>query len=120
MNFRFRNVSYPKTVRVPDQQTALKYLKPGVIVLVMPGQRPKSIKLLCPCGCREIISINLMPQAGQAWRVEYEPTRGLSLWPSVWLDAGCKSHFILRWNNAKLLSYKRVRKKGARTYSPAT
>jgi hypothetical protein len=29
------------------------------LVLVIPNEQPKSLKFLCPCGCGEIISVNL-------------------------------------------------------------
>ena len=103
MTFTYRDVSYDEVIRVPDQATASQQLKPGVLVLVMPGKRPKSLKFLCPCGCGEVISVNLMPESGKAWRIGYEPNCGMSLWPSVWLDVGCCSHFILRRNKARLL-----------------
>jgi hypothetical protein len=69
----------------------------------MPGERPKSVKFICPCGCGEVVSVNLMPESGKAWQIEYEPKYGMSLWPSVWLNVGCCSHFILRRNKARLL-----------------
>jgi uncharacterized protein DUF6527 len=103
VKFSYRDVFYSGIARVPDQATAAQELKPGVLVLVMPGERPKSLKFLCPCGCGDTVSINLMRESGKAWRIEYEPNLGLSLWPSVWLDVGCCSHFILRRNKARLL-----------------
>lgn len=103
MKFTYRDVRYPRIVRARDQTEAKRQLKPGVLVLVMPNKRPKSLKFLCPCGCGETVSVNLMPESGKAWRVYYEPKLGLSLWPSVWLTSGCSSHFILRHNKARLL-----------------
>ncbi|HXE53548.1 MAG TPA: DUF6527 family protein [Tepidisphaeraceae bacterium] len=102
MKFSYRDVIYEHVVRVPDQTTASQHLQPGVLVLVMPGQRPKSLKFLCPCGCGKPVSVNLMPEAGKAWRLAAD-AGGLSLFPSVWLDVGCRSHFILRRNKARLL-----------------
>src|SRR5687768_14360554 len=101
--FWFKDVLYSQIVQVPDQATAMTQLQPGVLVLVKPGDKPKSLKFVCPCGCGQVVSINLMPQAAKAWRISSEPSRGLSLWPSVWLDIGCRSHFILRRNRARLL-----------------
>ena len=102
-SFWFKDVLYPSVVQVPDQATALTHLQAGVLVLVMPGNKPKSLKFICPCGCGQAISINLMPQVAKAWRISNEPGRGISLWPSVWLDVGCRSHFIIRRNKARLL-----------------
>ena len=103
MKFRYRDVRYSQIVRAHDQTEAKQQLRAGVLVLVIPNERPKSLKFLCPCGCGETISVNLMPGNEKAWHLDYEPKLGLSLWPSVWLTSGCRSHFILRHNKARLL-----------------
>jgi len=103
MAFKYQDVLYSKVVRAHDQIEAMQLLKPGLLVLVIPNKRPKSVKLICPCGCGEIISVNLMPETGKAWRISYDRKLGLSLRPSVWLTSGCRSHFILRNNKARLL-----------------
>lgn len=48
----------------------------------------------CPDGCGETLVINLDPRAGKAWR--FDTSRGsATLYPSVWREAGCESHFVL-------------------------
>lgn len=106
MKLTSREVSYAKIVRARDQADARRKLRPGTLVLVMPHQQPKSLKFLCPCGCGQTVSVNLRPKSGQAWTLGYDPKRGLSLWPSVWLVSGCGSHFILRYNRAHLVGGK--------------
>jgi hypothetical protein len=103
MKFSYRDVRYSQIVRAHDQAEAKQQLKAGVLVLVIPNERPKSLKFLCPCGCGEIVSVNLMPGNERAWTLDIKPKRGISLWPSVWLTSGCQSHFILRNNKARLL-----------------
>lgn len=103
MAFKYQDVRYSKVVRAHDQIEAMQLLKPGLLVLVIPDKRPKSVKFICPCGCGEIISVNLMPETGKAWSISYDRKLGLSLWPSVWLTSGCRSHFILRNNKARIL-----------------
>jgi len=56
--------------------------------------RPRLLVLGCPCGCGEVLPINLDPRAGPAWRL-YRGPGGASLYPSVWRDSGCESHFII-------------------------
>jgi hypothetical protein len=103
VSFSFRDVRYTGVVHVPDQASAARALSPGTLVLVMPAQRPKHLKLVCPCGCGEVLTVNLMREMGKAWDVWLDSERRVSLFPSVWLDAGCRSHFILRQNKARLL-----------------
>lgn len=72
---------------------------PGDVVLVMRG-RPRSLVFACPEGCGERLTINLDPQAGRAWTL-FRNKRGLTLFPSVWREGGCRSHFIL-WHDTLL------------------
>lgn len=101
--FGYRDVFYPRIAVVTDQSTAAQRLAPGVIVVIAAAKSAKMLRFLCPCGCGETITVNLMERVAKAWDLSYTPHHGLSLWPSVWLDVGCKSHFILRNNTARLL-----------------
>jgi hypothetical protein len=65
----------------------------GDAVLVERG-RPRLLLLMCPCGCGEILPVNLDERSGPAWRL-YRGERGLSLYPSVWRESGCESHFVI-------------------------
>jgi hypothetical protein len=51
-----------------------------------------------PRGCGEVFPINLDPRAGPAWRLYSDPRRGVSLYPSVWRESGCESHYVI-WRN---------------------
>ncbi|RJF90316.1 DUF6527 family protein [Sphingomonas cavernae] len=56
--------------------------------------RPRSIVMACPDGCGETLVINLDSRADKAWRLDMRGG-GLTLFPSVWRDGGCESHFIV-------------------------
>jgi hypothetical protein len=49
---------------------------------------------MCPSGCGDELAINLDRRAGPAWRL-YRTEAALTLFPSVWRDTGCESHFII-------------------------
>ncbi len=66
---------------------------PGDVALVHRGVL-RSLVLACPDGCGELLTINLDARTGKAWRV-YGTPEEFSLFPSVWRETGCKSHFIL-------------------------
>jgi len=66
---------------------------PGQAVVVRRGV-DRSLTMVCPDGCGEILTINLDRRAGPAWRA-YIEREGVSLYPSVWRHTGCKSHFII-------------------------
>lgn len=67
--------------------------EPGAAVLVRRGVL-RSIVIACPDGCGEHLTINLDSRAGPAWRC-YGNGPDVSLFPSVWRDSGCRSHFII-------------------------
>ena len=70
--------------------------EPGDTVLVYRGH-PRLLLMLCPCGCGEQIVLNIDPQAGPAWRIYQKKSNAkeLTVYPSVWRDTGCGSHFII-------------------------
>lgn len=70
--------------------------QPAHIAVVVRGT-PRSVLFQCPCGCGEILSINVDRDAGRAWRLLRQGDT-VSLLPSVWRTSGCMSHFIL-WRN---------------------
>jgi hypothetical protein len=95
-----------KTLRllgvVSTRGEAAGYLKaPGDAVLIERG-RPRLLLLACPCGCGEQYPINLDDRAGKAWRFYRNRNSALTLFPSVWRDTGCGSHFII-WRDKILL-----------------
>ena len=71
----------------------------GDAVLVKRGVL-RSMLMRCPDGCGETLVVNLDPRAGKAWKLD---TRGskTTLYPSVWRDGGCGSHFIV-WRDVVL------------------
>lgn len=66
--------------------------QPGDAVHVVRGVS-RSLAMVCPDGCGEKLTINLDSRTGPAWK--FFTGDGGSLFPSVWRDTGCKSHFIL-------------------------
>ena len=67
--------------------------EPGATVLVHRGFA-RSVAMACPDGCGEQLTINLDERAGPAWR-HYVDGSNVSLFPSVWRNTGCRSHFIV-------------------------
>lgn len=49
--------------------------------------------MACPDGCGSILTVNLDPRAGKAWRLYDRGNK--TLFPSVWRDSGCEAHFIV-------------------------
>lgn len=66
---------------------------PGDTAVVFRGY-PRWFVMLCPCGCGEELAVNLDRKTGPAWRL-YESNDTQTLYPSIWLKSGCRSHFIV-------------------------
>jgi hypothetical protein len=92
---RKRTFALNGSATVRNQALAL-LRAPGDGALVIRG-RPRWFIIKCPCGCGENISINLDSRTGPAWRY-YQSRNGFTLFPSVWRESGCKSHFVI-WAN---------------------
>jgi hypothetical protein len=75
--------------------------QPGDAVIVTRGQ-PRWLLLRCPCGCGDEVPVNLDARSGKAWRIYRGEETGLTLFPSVWRDTGCESHFVI-WRDQILL-----------------
>lgn len=68
---------------------------PGVAALVRSGNKNKWLLLMCPCGCKQQIALNLMEGHTPRWRVDIQSPNLISVHPSV--DAtSCGAHFWLR------------------------
>jgi len=87
--------------RVASHADASAYLKQPGDAVIVDRQGPRWLIMLCPCGCGSELPVNLDRRAGPAWRL-YESPKGTSVYPSVWRDADCKSHFII-WRGKTLL-----------------
>lgn len=77
-------------VDVPEHPRA------GVAYLIGEAGHLWFVAFRCPCGCGEIVQLNLLPDARPRWSVERHPDGTVSIMPSVWRVAGCRSHFFLR------------------------
>lgn len=73
-----------------------------VYVVGEPGHEWEAI-LLCPCGCGDVIKLNLLRfEKRPTWHVVANSGNKATLIPSVWRKTGCLSHFIvsegeIRW-----------------------
>lgn len=86
----------PEPYVVSQTEDEPKKLKPRKVYLLgEPGHEWVAV-FLCPCGCSEVIRLNLLKHGDRpTWQVQREPKNRLSLTPSVWRNGGCRSHFFL-------------------------
>ncbi len=70
-------------------------LDDNILYIVGESQNYWCAIMLCPCGCRETITLNTLPQVRPRWSFEKGFFNKASLSPSVWRKKGCYSHFFL-------------------------
>jgi hypothetical protein len=80
-------------VRVEDFPDKLERAK---VYLAGEGDNLWAASMICPCGCGEVIELNLLKQARPCWSAQEHPDGTISLAPSVWRQKGCRSHFLVR------------------------
>ena len=100
----------------------------NTIILARDGDEDWCVGFLCPCGCGTTIELLLVPEATPRWSINVDRDGLVSLFPSVWLDSGCRSHFWVKrgkiewcesfrrsrpprpWRIFELLRFRRFRK----------
>lgn len=66
------------------------------VYLVGEGKYLWFVAFVCPCGCEELVQLNLLPDARPRWTIARNPDGTVTISPSIWRVSGCRSHFFLR------------------------
>ncbi|MHA6281278.1 DUF6527 family protein [Salinimicrobium sp. CAU 1759] len=64
-----------------------------VFIKVVYKGKPYWCLFKCPCGCRRVISLSLQENHEPHWELKVTESGRPSLFPSVWQNTGCLSHF---------------------------
>lgn len=72
-----------------------KQVDNGVIYIVCEGKEPETLIFKCPCGCFEIIYLNLLRDTRPCWEFKNNFFGLISIVPSVMRTVKCKSHFYI-------------------------
>lgn len=70
------------------------------LVLVGSAEKAKWVRFRCPCGCGEVIALNLMQSHYPRWTATRDATNRLTLSPSVH-STTCGAHFFVRANRVE-------------------
>ena len=76
-------------------------LKRRTLYIVKEDGYEEQAAMICPCGCKQILHMNLLPDERPCWGVTTHSDGSASLHPSVWRKVGCKSHFWFRHGRVK-------------------
>jgi hypothetical protein len=71
-------------------------LMENCIYIVEEDKNAWLVMLQCPCGCKEIIYLNLLRRTRPYWKISIRNKKYATIYPSIWKNSGCKSHFIIR------------------------
>src|SRR5271157_3260487 len=94
---RKRRKTFAGVVQLESSVDPGPELKAKKLVLIGPREKPKWLRFECPCGCGDVIALNLMASHYPRWSVEIYEDGTLSAMPSV-DDRKCGSHFWIRRN----------------------
>lgn len=103
---RYKNVRYEHIAVCSNHTEATALAKNGkTLVALMAHDIPKMLVFSCPCGCGDIVRLNLLPGKERAWSIRHSTARGISVYPSIELPTRCGSHFFIANNTARLIVY---------------
>lgn len=86
----------PRGLRAEFVAETPERLDPNVVYVEGEGGNAWVAVMVCPCGCKARISLNLLPESHPCWAVAVDSHGAPSIRPSVWRTVGCKSHFFVR------------------------
>ena len=65
------------------------------IYIVGDIKEPWLLAFSCPCGCHNLIQLNLLKEAKPRWKFQIVNKSKITISPSIWRTSGCKSHFFI-------------------------
>lgn len=66
------------------------------LILIKDEGEDWSVGFKCPCGCGSVVELLLFEEAKPHWRCSFDDNNIPTIYPSVWLDTGCKAHFWIK------------------------
>nr|WP_280712342.1 DUF6527 family protein [Bradyrhizobium sp. BR13661] len=93
---RIYNWVVPPYATLIVEDTLPKQLKRRTLYVVQEDGFEEQAAMICPCGCRSILHMNLLPDERPCWRVTHHDDGTATLHPSVWRKKECGSHFWFR------------------------
>ena len=86
----------PDRLRTVHVEELPNRLESGTLYVLGEGPYRWSVALQCPCRCRDVIQLNLLAEAEPRWKLTLHGDDTVTLYPSIWRQKGCRSHFFIR------------------------
>lgn len=88
--------SKPKPLKTIHLQELPDILHPTAVYVLGEGKHHWFVVMSCPCGCGKPLHMSLLAESDPNWQLIEHKDGTISLWPSIWREVGCCSHFFLR------------------------
>lgn len=85
----------PYRTRIVDGDLPKK-LRGRTLYIVQEDGFAEQAVMICPCGCKRTLHMNLLADERPCWRVTHHDDGTATLYPSVWRKKDCQSHFWFR------------------------
>lgn len=93
----FSKFSSPYTVTVVEDYLPDNLNKKSLYIVV-DDEYIEQAAMICPCGCRKILHMNMLPDERPCWHLRKNSDDSHTLHPSIWRKKECLSHFWFRNN----------------------
>lgn len=94
-------VAPPRRLHIIEGDSLPKRLPLRDIVLARDDQEDWCVGMRCPCRCGRHIELLVIAEAKPRWDVEIDAKGRPTLFPSIWLKNGCRSHFWIQRGKVK-------------------
>lgn len=84
------------SIVITEAAPSLEALQSSVLHVVRANGKDRWAMLRCPCGCGEVLTLSLQDVHQPHWRLTQSNFGHPSLYPSVWRQTGCFSHFWIK------------------------
>jgi hypothetical protein len=88
-NLKYDRYQYVSLNDIPE------IIEPNKVYVVGEKRYKWVAVLVCPCGCKEIIQLNLLKLGNDSWRTIKHFDSSITIRPSIWRTVGCRSHFTI-------------------------
>ena len=96
VTFRLFHRKHYRSIRIVELRPDDKDIADNEILFVGTKESHKWAMIRCPCGCGEVIHVNLMRTHSPHWSAVIENKNDVTFRPSLWIDRSrCGSHFFV-------------------------
>ncbi|HHC6614291.1 TPA: DUF6527 family protein [Vibrio parahaemolyticus] len=85
-----------QTINIVERSPKNAEILDGYFYFVTSAGKSKWSLFKCPCGCGNVVTLSLQSIHSPFWQLSSNSSGRPTLYPSVWRDRGCLSHFWIK------------------------